>query len=115
MFDPDVTQTIRRADQWLDRDVGEQYQDAWLGQDWARACKIIEEAGEAVAALIGYTGQNPRKGTTHSIADVLEELADCAWSAIFAIQHFTKNTPLTEMYLGMSLDKVARRIPGDIQ
>ena len=51
----------------------------------ARILKVTEEAGEAAAAWIGATGQNPRKGDTHSYADVRAELADVAMAALVAI------------------------------
>lgn len=47
--------------------------------------KLAEEYGEAVSAWIGYTGQNPRKGVTHSLDDVLDELADVAITALVGI------------------------------
>ncbi|WP_245674393.1 MazG-like family protein [Actinoplanes rectilineatus] len=42
-----------------------------------RIAKIMEEAGEAVQAWGGVLGQNPRKGVTHTVGDVVGELA--AW------------------------------------
>ncbi|WP_198541291.1 MazG-like family protein, partial [Parafrankia soli] len=47
-----------------------------------QALKVVEELGEAVAALIGMTGQNPRKGVTHTQADLLGELYDVALTAL---------------------------------
>jgi len=41
-----------------------------------RLMKVVEEAGEASAAYIGMTGQNPRKGVTHARVDVADELCD---------------------------------------
>src|SRR5260221_12993312 len=76
---------------WRDENTGELYKNEPLAQDWARICKVSEELGKAVNAFIGTTGQNPRKGLTHDMDDVLEELADTALTAIYAIQHFTKN------------------------
>lgn len=51
----------------------------------ARILKVTEEAGEAAAAWIGLTGQNPRKGITHTRDDVAGELADMAMAALVAI------------------------------
>ena len=51
-----------------------------------RILKIGEEFGEAAQAWIGYTGQNPRKGVTHSKDDVVMELADVAVTALVAIE-----------------------------
>lgn len=50
-----------------------------------RILKLTEEAGEAAAAWIGASGQNPRKGVTHTYADVADELADVAFTALVAI------------------------------
>ena len=50
-----------------------------------RVLKVAEEAGEAAAAWIGATGQNPRKGVTHSRADVAAELADVVIAALVAV------------------------------
>ena len=48
--------------------------------------KISEEAGEAAGAWIGALGSNPRKGVTHSRADVAAELADVVLTALVAIE-----------------------------
>lgn len=47
--------------------------------------KLMEESGEVAEAWIGATGQNPRKGFTHTCADVLDELADVAITAMVDI------------------------------
>lgn len=60
-------------------------------QLWERTAKTAEEAGEVIAAMIGYTGQNPRKGYTHSISDVQAELLDVAVTALGAIAHIHGN------------------------
>ncbi|MFJ6194505.1 MazG-like family protein [Micromonospora sp. NPDC092111] len=51
-----------------------------------RILKLTEEAGEAAGAWIGVLGQNPRKGVTHSHADVAAELADVVLTALVAIE-----------------------------
>ncbi|MBV1850275.1 MazG-like family protein [Catellatospora sp. NEAU-YM18] len=51
-----------------------------------RILKVTEEAGEAARAWIGVTGQNPRKGVTHTPREVADELADVALSALVAIE-----------------------------
>lgn len=51
-----------------------------------RVLKVFEEAGEAAQAWIGYTGQNPRKGITHTPDDVVNELLDLAITALVAAQ-----------------------------
>lgn len=50
-----------------------------------RVLKVAEEAGEAAAALIGATGQNPRKGRTHTDADLAAELCDVIVAASVAL------------------------------
>lgn len=86
---------IEYVDQYLDDNVSEEYKKQPLAQDWARVCKRLEEKGEAVDALIGMTGQNPRKGFNKTRVDLLTELADEALTPIYAIQHFTKNIDMT--------------------
>lgn len=50
-----------------------------------RCYKITEEAGEVAAAVIGATGQNPRKGVTHDWNDVARELCDVILAAKVAL------------------------------
>ena len=83
---------VEMVDAHLDAKVSQTYKDQPLAQDWARVCKIGEEGGESIAELILATGQNPRKGTDPDAKDrLLGELADAALSAMYAIQHFTKD------------------------
>lgn len=56
---------------------------------WGRLAKIAEEHGEVIEAFIGVTGQNPRKGETHTMAQVAEELLDTALTALAAYVHVT--------------------------
>lgn len=83
--------TIEWMDEHLDAAVADIYKEQPLAQDWARVAKVAEEAGEAVDALIGVTGQNPRKGEYGTMDDLLSELADVALTGLYAIQHFTKD------------------------
>lgn len=66
---------------------------------WGRIAKVQEEAGEVVSALIGVTGQNPRKGVTHSMDDVANELLDVAVTALVAYEHVTGNRAESEQAL----------------
>lgn len=53
-----------------------------------RVMKIGEEFGEAIEALIGMQGWNPRKGVTHTLEDLKDELADVlivAWMALASV------------------------------
>lgn len=54
---------------------------------WSRVLKVAEEAGEVYSALSGAIGENPRKGVTHSMDDVAEELLDVAVAALAAVEH----------------------------
>jgi NTP pyrophosphatase (non-canonical NTP hydrolase) len=76
----DVYAAVAAVANWLDEHNGAG--PAELGM---RLLKVTEEAGEAAAAWIGATGQNPRKGITHTYADVAAELADVAFTALVAI------------------------------
>ncbi|MER6289144.1 MazG-like family protein [Streptomyces sviceus] len=72
-----------------------------------RLIKVVEEAGEASAAYIGMTGQNPRKGTTHTPADVADELCDVIIAAAVALHAFSAAPPAA---LTAKLDAAARRL-----
>lgn len=72
--------------EWID--AGNAHRDA-EAVTWGRLAKITEEAGEVIAAYIGATGQNPRKGETHSVEDVIAELLDVAVTALGAVEHLT--------------------------
>jgi hypothetical protein len=96
---------------WLDEKVSHIYLDQPLAQDWARISKISEELGEAIQAFIGYTAENPRKGKTHELDDVLDELADAALTAILAIQHFTNSSNKTRQILQSKIGAIYARIP----
>ncbi|WP_051570992.1 MazG-like family protein [Cryptosporangium arvum] len=75
----DVTAAARAAVAWLDAHNGRSPDEVS-----ARVGKVAEELGEVWAAWIGATGQNPRKGHTHTPADVADELADVALAAATA-------------------------------
>jgi NTP pyrophosphatase (non-canonical NTP hydrolase) len=94
---------VGTARDWLDASNGAD--DAELT---CRILKITEEAGEAAAAWIGAVGQNPRKGVTHTRADVAAELADVAFTALVAIESLgvDARTALNEC-----VAKVTARLP----
>lgn len=50
-----------------------------------RILKISEEMGEVAEAYHGATGANPRKGVSHTWADVNKELADVIVTAMVAL------------------------------
>ncbi len=54
-----------------------------------RMLKLSEEVGEVAEAVIGATGQNPRKGVTHTWEDVQAELCDVVITALIALRTLT--------------------------
>jgi NTP pyrophosphatase (non-canonical NTP hydrolase) len=74
-----VWDAVVQARRWLDDENGRSDQELTM-----RILKIVEEAGEAAAAWVGVTGQNPRKGVTHTRQDVADELGDVAFTALVA-------------------------------
>ena len=81
----DEANDLARLSRWIDAP------NLGLGPDvlnWVRVSKVAEECGEAVAAFIGVTGTNPRKGVTHTMDDVIAELLDVALTALCAVEHF---------------------------
>lgn len=99
---------IRVIDLWLDGNVSDDYDT--LAQHWARVAKAAEEIGEAIAQLILWTGQNPRKPRDPNAKhEMLNELADTAMTGMLAIQHFTKDTSETDGYLSAALAKTVSR------
>ncbi|BFO21012.1 MazG-like family protein [Streptomyces sp. KM77-8] len=71
-----------------------------------RILKLSEEVGEVAEAVIGATGQNPRKGTTHTWDDVRSELCDVAVTALMALRTLT---PDAREVFTEHLAKVSRR------
>ncbi|GGJ11602.1 MazG-like family protein [Streptomyces brasiliensis] len=74
-----------------------------------RVLKLSEEVGEVAQAVIGATGQNPRKGVTHEWEDVQAELCDVVITALVALRTLTPDvrevftrhlTRVTERSLG---------------
>jgi NTP pyrophosphatase (non-canonical NTP hydrolase) len=57
-----------------------------------RMLKLSEEVGEVAEAVIGATGQNPRKGVTHTWDDVRAELCDVVITALVALRTLTPDT-----------------------
>lgn len=73
---------------WID--AGNAHRDP-EAQLWGRVAKIGEEHGEVIEAMIGLTGQNPRKGVTHGKNELIAELLDVAITALGAIEHVTEH------------------------
>jgi hypothetical protein len=65
--------------------------------------------GEVVQAYIGYVGQNPRKGSTHSAEDVAESLCRVARAALRDASRWNSAADGQETF-GEHLNKVAARV-----
>lgn len=74
-----------------------------------RMLKLSEEVGEVAQAVIGATGQNPRKGVTHTWEDVQAELCDVAITALVALRTLT---PDTREVFARHLNRVTERSLG---
>ena len=100
---PENWAVIRGLVDWLDEDSpvkGELSVAMRLG-------KVGEEFGEAWAAYIGVMGQNPRKGRTHTPADVADELCDVIVTAAVALHLFASDPAA---HLDAKLKKIATRV-----
>ncbi|MFE5794943.1 MazG-like family protein [Streptomyces sp. NPDC056503] len=85
MSDEDAWTTVTRLHDWLAA-----HQPMPPGQEiLLRVLKLSEEVGEAAQAVIGATGQNPRKGTSHTWGDVEAELCDVVITAMVALRTLT--------------------------
>lgn len=91
---------------WIDAGNAERDPEAVT---WGRLAKIAEEAGEVIAAYIGYTGQNPRKGRTHQRHQVIDELLDVAVTALGAVEHLNDHDGLALDALATKINAVAKR------
>lgn len=108
MIDAEI---VARVDSILDRQVAQIYKDQPLAQDWARIAKLAEELGETISELILDTGQNPRKARDpEAYARMLDELADTAMTAVYALQHFTKDARLTAFIMQRAQERHLNRL-----
>ncbi|AUH41766.1 MazG-like family protein [Streptomyces sp. CMB-StM0423] len=73
--------TIERLCAWLDEESPVQGRTGRL----LRILKVGEEYGEVAAAVHGLLGSNPRKGRTHTIDDICEELCDVIVTSMVAL------------------------------
>jgi hypothetical protein len=88
-MDQSVWETVDRLVDWLDRGSELPAETKTIMQ----ILKITEEAGEVAEALIGVTGQNPRKGFSHSWRDVENELCDVIVTAMVALRRVNPAAP----------------------
>jgi NTP pyrophosphatase (non-canonical NTP hydrolase) len=86
MLSTDQWSTIKHLVAWLDQQNGASDNEISL-----RILKLTEEAGEVAQAWIGVQGQNPRKGVTHTIGDVRDELIDVMVTAAVALTSLSDN------------------------
>lgn len=110
---PDLSETESLHDaclaglsQWIDDSLTERSPE---GIVLHRTMKVAEEAGEVIAAVIGWTGANPRKGQTHDRDDVIAELLDVAVTALGAVEHLTGNQGKSREMLDRKILTVADR------
>lgn len=94
--------TITDLVAWLDHSNGRDEHELTL-----RILKIGEEFGEVVQARIGALGQNPRKGRTHTGAEVAGELVDVIVTAMVALAS-TVDDP--QAVFDAKLDAIATRV-----
>lgn len=79
---------IQELSAWIDASPANLARDREAAT-WGRLAKISEECGEVIAAFIGATGQNPRKGVVGDLTDVQNEVLDVALTALCAYEHLT--------------------------
>lgn len=90
--------------------AGEEIEEAY------RALAVIDVAfGRAVTAYIGFTGENPRKGVTHTLDELATELADIAITAMCAIAHFypVQSPLMVRAFMAAKITEIIKR--SDIQ
>ncbi|MBX9364806.1 MazG-like family protein [Streptomyces sp. WAC04114] len=94
--------TIDTLTHWLDTNRPVEGREGLL----LRVLKLTEEVGEVSEAVIGATGQNPRKGVTHTWEDVEAELCDVVITALVALRTLT---PEARQVFGGHLERVRKR------
>ncbi|MFJ7177551.1 MazG-like family protein [Streptomyces massasporeus] len=99
---PELWSTIDTLTQWLDTNRPVEGRESLL----LRILKLSEEVGEVSQAVIGATGQNPRKGVTHTWEDVEAELCDVVITALVALRTLT---PEAREVFGGHLGRVRER------
>ncbi|GGW82908.1 MazG-like family protein [Streptomyces lomondensis] len=82
---PELWASVDALWKWLDSNRPIEDREGLL----LRILKLNEEVGEVAEAVIGATGQNPRKGVTHTWDDVQAELCDVVITALVALRTLT--------------------------
>ncbi|GAA3788507.1 MazG-like family protein [Streptomyces coacervatus] len=85
---PDLWAAVDDLWTWLDANRPHGGREGML----LRMLKLSEEVGEVAEAVIGATGQNPRKGISHTWEDVQGELCDVVITALVALRTLTPDT-----------------------
>jgi NTP pyrophosphatase (non-canonical NTP hydrolase) len=85
---PDLWSSVDALWTWLDAGRPHGDREGLL----LRVLKLSEGVGEVAEAVIGATGQNPRKGVTHTWDDVQGELCDVVITALVALRTLTPDT-----------------------
>jgi hypothetical protein len=101
----DLWQHVTAALDWIDTANGRSPHETAM-----RLLKLVEETGEAAAAYIGMTGQNPRKGHTHTRDDVAGELCDVAVTALVALATITGTADTAQAALDQHLGRRGPRL-----
>lgn len=100
-----AAERVAKISRWVD----EANADRGEALTWHRVAKCAEESGEALSALLGITGQNPRKGVHGSQGELIEELCDVAVAALGAVEHLTGNKGVSFDFLLAKISKVYER------
>ncbi|MEU9130431.1 NUDIX domain-containing protein [Kitasatospora sp. NPDC048540] len=82
---PEIWAAVELRHRTLDRHCAE------LGQPLLtmQVVKLQEEVGEAAQALLGVIGANPRKGHSHTLAELQGELCDVIMAGLLALRATT--------------------------
>ncbi|MFB7932002.1 MULTISPECIES: MazG-like family protein [Streptomyces] len=99
---PELWGTIDTLWEWLETHRPVEGREGLL----LRILKLSEEVGEVAEAVIGATGQNPRKGVTHGWDDVQSELCDVVITALMALRTLT---PDAREVFARNLERVRER------
>lgn len=103
-----VADELVQLSRWIDETPPNSERDPEAAT-WGRLAKVAEESGEVIAAHVGATGQNPRKGVTHDSADVGKELLDTATTALAAYEHLTGHVGIVMDDLGRHVRQLVER------
>lgn len=83
------------------------------GELQTRLMKLTEENGEVSQAYFGMMGINPRKGVTHTLDDLCDELADVMLAAAIALATFAEEDPagIVERKMAKLMKRIDAAVP----